>query len=75
MVKEVKNNIEGIKKICRKMQLQSLYLFGSGSTQKNHTVESDLDFIFKFKKNENGNLKRNKYKKETSKKGRGLVIC
>ncbi|HZW70899.1 MAG TPA: nucleotidyltransferase domain-containing protein [Hanamia sp.] len=54
MVKEVKNNIEGIKKICRKMQLQSLYLFGSGSTQKNHTVESDLDFIFKFKKNENG---------------------
>ncbi len=54
MVREVKRNIEGIKEICRKMQLQSLYLFGSGSTKKNHTIKSDLDFIFKFKKDENG---------------------
>ncbi|MEO8819244.1 MAG: nucleotidyltransferase domain-containing protein [Ginsengibacter sp.] len=54
MVIELKNNIEEIKEICRKMQVQSLYLFGSGSTQKNHTIESDLDFIFKFKKDENG---------------------
>lgn len=54
MVETVSNHIEAIKKVCQKMQLKSLYLFGSGSTQKNHTKESDLDFIFKFKKDENG---------------------
>ena len=54
MVAAVREHIEAIKKVCKKMQLQSLYLFGSGSTQKNHTRESDLDFIFKFKKDENG---------------------
>ena len=54
MVATVKDNMEAIKKICKKMQLKSLYLFGSGSTQKNHTDDSDLDFIFKFKKDENG---------------------
>jgi len=54
MVAIVRDNLGEIKKICRRMQLQSLYLFGSGSIQKNHTGESDLDFIFKFKKDENG---------------------
>ena len=54
MVAIVRDNLGEIKKICRRMQLQSLYLFGSGSIQKNHTGESDLDFIFKFEKDENG---------------------
>jgi len=54
MVETVSDHIEAIKKVCKKMQLKSLYLFGSGSTKKNHTEESDLDFIFKFKKDENG---------------------
>lgn len=54
MVAIVRDNPGGIKKICQRMQLQSLYLFGPGSIQKNQTKESDLDFIFKFKKDENG---------------------
>lgn len=54
MVAAVKDHIEAIKETCQKMQLKSLYLFGSGSTQKRHTKESDLDFIFKFQKDKNG---------------------
>mgnify|MGYP001547096823 CR=1 FL=1 len=54
MVAIVRDNLGEIKKICQRMELHCLYLFGSGSTQKNHTEESDLDFIFKFKKDENG---------------------
>jgi len=54
MVETVSDHIEAIKNVCQKMQLKSLYLFGSGSTKKNYTKESDLDFIFEFKKNENG---------------------
>ena len=54
MVADVKDHIEAIKKVCQKMELKALYLFGSGSTQKKHTKDSDLDFIFEFKKDENG---------------------
>lgn len=62
MVAIVKNNLEEIKKLCQKMQLQSLYLFGSGSDEKRFTKESDLDFIFQFKKDEQGmNLSQHDY--------------
>jgi hypothetical protein len=54
MVKEVKENIEEIKQLCRKMQVQSLYLFGSGSSGEKFSKTSDLDFLFKFKKDKDG---------------------
>jgi hypothetical protein len=54
MVTSVKENIEEIKKLCERMQVQSLYLFGSGSSEKKFTKNSDLDFLFKFKKDEEG---------------------
>ncbi len=54
MVAVVKDNIEEIKKLCKKMQIQSLYLFGSGSNEKRFTKKSDLDFLFQFKKDEQG---------------------
>lgn len=50
MVSVVKDNSEEIKNLCEKMQTQSLYLFGSGSNEKNFTKKSDLDFLFQFKK-------------------------
>lgn len=54
MVKIVETNLEEIKKLCDKMQIQSLYLFGSGSSEKRFTKNSDLDFLFQFKKDEQG---------------------
>jgi predicted nucleotidyltransferase len=54
MVSVVKDNIDEIKRLCQKMQVQSLYLFGSGRNDDNFTKKSDLDFLFRFKKNERG---------------------
>ena len=54
MIAAVKENIDEIKKLCERMQVQSLYLFGSGSNEKRFKKNSDLDFLFQFKKNEEG---------------------
>jgi len=54
MVKAVKDNIEEIMDTCRKMQVKSLYLFGSGAREKDFSSESDLDFVFQFTKNNDG---------------------
>ena len=54
MVEIVKNKMEEIIELCKKMQLQSLYLFGSASSGKDFSNKSDLDFLFKFKKDEQG---------------------
>ncbi len=54
MVAIVENKIPEIKEVCKRMQLQSLYLFGSGTNEKSFTQESDLDFLFQFKKDELG---------------------
>jgi hypothetical protein len=32
MVKIIENNVAAIKELCERMQIQSLYLFGSGSS-------------------------------------------
>lgn len=36
------------------MQLQSLYLFGSGTKEKDYKHDSDLDFLYQFKTDING---------------------
>jgi predicted nucleotidyltransferase len=54
MVAIVENKMEEIKELCKKMQVQSLYLFGSGTSEKSFTKESDLDFLFQFKKDDQG---------------------
>jgi uncharacterized protein len=54
MIAIVKDNLDEIVKICEKMQIQSLYLFGSASNEKRFTKNSDLDFLYQFKKDENG---------------------
>lgn len=56
MVAIVENKMEEIKELCKKMQVQSLYLFGSGTSEKSFTKESDLDFLFQFKKDDQGLL-------------------
>ena len=46
--------MERIIETCKKMQVQSLYLFGSGTSASEFKEESDLDFLFSFKKNQDG---------------------
>lgn len=54
MIPAVKNNMDQIVDTCRKMQVRSLYLFGSGAREEDFNSESDLDFLFQFKVNEEG---------------------
>lgn len=54
MIAEVKNNLDQILDTCKKMQLKSLYLFGSGAREKDYNRDSDLDFMFQFKVSEDG---------------------
>src|SRR5437667_5230919 len=56
MVEVIKNNINEIIKTCQKMQVKSLYLFGSGARENDYNHNSDLDFLFRFKVDETGNL-------------------
>lgn len=52
MVAAVKDNLDKIIDLCEKMQLQSLYLFGSATKEKEYTKNSDLDFLYQFKKSD-----------------------
>jgi predicted nucleotidyltransferase len=54
MIANVKDNLEKIIEACQQMQLQSLYLFGSAAREKDFTAESDLDFLYQFRKNKDG---------------------
>ena len=51
MIPVVKNNLDKIIDTCQKMQVKSLYLFGSAAREDGFTKESDLDFLFQFKLN------------------------
>jgi len=54
MVDAVKNNLEAIYDACKKYHVESLYLFGSGARGEEYNLESDLDFIFQYKKDNEG---------------------
>jgi len=54
MVDVVKNNLEKIIDTCREMQVQSLYLFGSGARENDYTDKSDIDFLYNMITNEQG---------------------
>ncbi len=54
MIAIVKDNMAEIIKLCERMQIHSLYLFGSGSNGKKFTEKSDLDFLYQFKKDKDG---------------------
>ena len=50
MVAIVKDNIDEIIKICERMQIQSLYLFGSASNEKSLQKIVTLIFYINLKK-------------------------
>ncbi|XZF15292.1 nucleotidyltransferase family protein [Chitinophagaceae bacterium MMS25-I14] len=54
MIPELSKNIDAIIAVCKKMQVTSLYLFGSAVHEQDFTAESDLDFLLKYKKDSEG---------------------
>ena len=54
MVQVVEQKLNEIINICREMEVESLYLVGSASRGVDFTTESDIDFLFTMKMNEDG---------------------
>ncbi|MEI9909388.1 MAG: nucleotidyltransferase domain-containing protein [Bacteroidota bacterium] len=54
MAPEIKSNLDKIIETCKKMQVKSLYVFGSGSRGGDYKKESDLDFLYTMFTGENG---------------------
>lgn len=52
MVELVKNNIEAIQDACKKYHVKTLYLVGSATQENRFTEESDVDFLYRFNKEE-----------------------
>ena len=52
----ITNKLSDIIKTCEEMQVKSLYLFGSGIRNDDFNKKSDLDFLFSFKTDKEGNL-------------------
>lgn len=49
----VENNLEAIRTLCKKYEVQSLYLFGSAA-RNDFSDQSDIDFLLNYKKNKDG---------------------
>ncbi len=54
MVDAVSKNMDKIVALCKQMGVESLYLFGSGARGKDYHSNSDLDILFRFKKDNQG---------------------
>jgi len=54
MITVLKNSLSEIIDTCRLMQVKSLYLFDSATRENEFTPKSDLDFLFRFHKGEDG---------------------
>jgi len=50
MVALIENNIQAIKDVCKKYHVRSLYLVGSAARENRFTAESDVDFLYRFRK-------------------------
>jgi uncharacterized protein len=50
MVALIKDNLKAIKDVCQKHHVRSLYLIGSAARQDSFTTDSDIDFLYRFKK-------------------------
>ena len=54
MVPEIKNNLDRIIEACKKMQVKSLYVFGSAARGNDYTKESDIDLLYTMFTGDNG---------------------
>lgn len=53
MISIVENKLEAIRTLCKKYEIQSLYLFGSAA-REDFKDNSDVDFLLNYKKDKNG---------------------
>ncbi len=57
MITLIRKNIDLIKDVCKKHHVRSLYLIGSAAdNEKDFTEASDIDFLYRFKKDEIGEM-------------------
>lgn len=50
MVALIENNIQAIRELCKKHHVKSFYLVGSATKENRFTDESDVDFLYRFRK-------------------------
>ncbi len=50
MVALVENNLNAIREACEKHHVKTLYLVGSATQENRFTDESDVDFLYRFRK-------------------------
>ena len=50
MVALIQNNIQAIKDLCMKHHVKTLYLVGSAAREKTFNENSDVDFLYRFRK-------------------------
>lgn len=56
MVQLVKDNIDAIRVLCKKHHIRTLYVVGSAAKEQKFTDESDIDFLYKFRKEDIGEM-------------------
>jgi predicted nucleotidyltransferase len=52
MIALVKNKMQEIQHVCKKHHVLSLYLIGSATKEDKFIASSDIDFLYRFKKEE-----------------------
>ena len=50
MVSLIENNMKAIQDVCKKHHVRSLYVVGSATNEKRFLPESDVDFLYRFRK-------------------------
>jgi len=50
MVPLIEDNITTIRELCKKHHVKSFYLVGSAAKENRFTDESDVDFLYRFRK-------------------------
>ncbi len=54
MIIEIENKLDKIISLCKTMQVKSLFVFGSAARGKDFTHDSDIDFLYRYIKDEKG---------------------
>lgn len=52
MIELIKHNLDIIKDVCKQHHVKSLYLIGSAADESKFSESSDIDLLYRFKKNE-----------------------
>jgi len=56
MVALIQNNMVAIQELCKKHHVKTFYLVGSATKEDRFTEESDVDFLYRFRKEDIGEM-------------------